>query len=95
MADSMSPLQKKIWLKLKRSPLTDVTKYLMVVTVLIWILARGTEQLGYNWQWYQVPKYIYQFQDGEFSFGPLLFGLAVTFRITAWGLILSMAIGLV
>jgi polar amino acid transport system permease protein len=95
MADSMSPLQKKIWLKLKRSPLTDVTKYLMVVTVLIWILARGTEQLGYNWQWYQVPKYIFTLQDGELIYGPLLFGLMVTFRITAWGLVLSMTIGLI
>jgi polar amino acid transport system permease protein len=67
----------------------------MVVAVLIWVMARGTQQLGYNWQWYQVPKYIFQFQDGEFTFGPLLFGLAVTFRITAWGLVLSMTIGLV
>jgi polar amino acid transport system permease protein len=73
----------------------DVTKFLMVVAILIWVMARGTQQLGYNWQWYQVPKYIFQFQDGEFTFGPLLFGLAVTFRITAWGLVLSMTIGLV
>ena len=73
----------------------DVTKFLMVVAVLIWVMARGTQQLGYNWQWYQIPKYIFQFQDGEFSFGPLLFGLSMTFRITAWGLVLSMTIGLV
>jgi ABC-type amino acid transport system permease subunit len=73
----------------------DVTKFLLVMAVIIWVMARGTQQLGYNWQWYQIPKYIFQFQDGEFSFGPLLFGLAVTFRITAWGLVLSMTIGLV
>jgi len=73
----------------------DVTKFLMVVAVLFWVMARGTQQLGYNWQWYQVPKYIFQFKDGEFTFGPLLLGLAVTFRITAWGLMLSMTIGLV
>jgi polar amino acid transport system permease protein len=90
----MSSANKKIWSRLKRSPLMDVTKYLLVVSVLIWILARGTEQLGYNWQWYQVPKYIFQFQDSGFSYGPLIFGLLVTFRITAWGLVLSMTIGL-
>jgi polar amino acid transport system permease protein len=95
MAVNMIPSQKKIWQKFKRSPVMDVTKYLLVVAVLIWLLARGTEQLGYNWQWYQVPKYIFQFQDGSFSYGPLMFGLLVTFRITAWGLVLSMAIGLV
>ena len=91
----MSRSSPKIWLELKRSPVTDVTKFLMVVAVLIWVMARGTQQLGYNWQWYQIPKYIFQFQDGEFSFGPLLFGLSMTFRITAWGLVLSMTIGLV
>ncbi len=95
MAVRMSQSYKKVWLKLKRSPLTDVTKFLMVVVVLIWVMARGTQQLGYNWQWYQVPKYIFQFQDGKFSFGPLMFGLVMTFRITAWGLVLSMTIGLV
>jgi polar amino acid transport system permease protein len=95
MSTAMSQSTPNIWLKLKRSPVMDVTKFLMVVAVLIWVMARGTQQLGYNWQWYQVPKYIFQFQDGEFTFGPLLFGLAVTFRITAWGLVLSMTIGLV
>ncbi len=95
MAVKMPPAYKKIWSRLKRSPVMDVIKYLLVVTVLVWILARGTEQLGYNWQWYQVPKYIFQFEDGRFSYGPLMFGLFMTFRITAWGLVLSMTIGLV
>jgi polar amino acid transport system permease protein len=86
---------KTFWLRLKRSPAADVAKYLLVVAVLIWVMARGTHQLGYNWQWYQVPKYIFQFQAGEFTSGPLLLGLIMTLRITAWSLILSMAIGLI
>jgi len=78
-----------------RSTVMDVTKFLIVVAALSWIMARGTQQLGYNWQWYQVPKYIFQLHDGHFSAGPLMIGLFMTFRITAWGLVLSMAIGLV
>ena len=92
---AMSPSYQKTWSKLKRSPALDVAKFLLVVAILFWVMARGTHQLGYNWQWYQVPKYIFRFQGGEFSFGPLLLGLTVTFRITAWGLVLSMTIGLV
>ena len=95
MSNEMPPSSPRIWSKLKRSPLMDISKFLLVVAVLIWIMARGTQQLGYNWQWYQIPKYIFRFQDGEFSFGPLLLGLTVTFRITAWGLVLSMTIGMV
>ena len=86
---------KKTWLYQKRSPLINVTLFLAMVGGLIWLIGRGTEQLGYNWQWYQIPKYIFQIQDGKFQFGPLIEGLMVTFRITAWSLVLAMVLGLV
>ena len=95
MSIRMLQSSQKNRLKLKRSTVMDVAKFLMVVGVLTWVMARGTEQLGYNWQWYQVPKYIFQFHDGDFIAGPLLLGLFMTFRITAWGLVLSMTIGLI
>ena len=86
---------KKTWLYQKRSPLINVTLFLAIVVGLIGLIGRGTEQLGYNWQWYQIPKYIFQFQDGKFQFGPLIEGLMVTFRITAWSLVLATVLGLV
>ena len=86
---------KKIWLYQKRSPLINVTLFLAMVVGLIGLIGRGTEQLGYKWQWYQIPKYIFQFQDGKFQFGLLIEGLMVTFRITAWSLVLAMVLGLV
>ena len=86
---------KKTWLYQNRSPLINVTLFLAMVVGLIGLIGRGTEQLGYNWQWYQIPKYIFQFQDGKFQFGLLMEGLMVTFRITAWSLVLAMVFGLV
>ena len=79
----------------KRSTLINVTLFFAMVVGLIWLIGRGTEKLGYNWQWYQIPKYIFQYQDGQFRFGPLIAGLMVTFRITAWSLVLAMIFGLV
>lgn len=79
---------------IKSGNLADILKYLAVVFFLIWIIGRGTERLGYNWQWYQVPKYLFQIEDGKLIPGPLISGLKVTLIITAWGLVLSMAIGL-
>jgi polar amino acid transport system permease protein len=79
---------------IKRSDLIDVFQYVAVIIFIIWLMSRGTERLGYNWQWYQVPKYLLQFENGKLSFGPLMSGLMVTFIITALGLVLSMAIGL-
>ena len=80
---------------MKRSILADLLKFSAVVIVIIWLLDRGTQRLGYNWQWYQVPKYIFYFENGRFVWGPLLKGLMVTFNITAISLILSMIFGLI
>lgn len=79
---------------LKRSDLIDIIKFVAVVVFLIWLISRGTERLGYNWQWYQIPKYLFQFENGRVNLGPLMSGLMVTLVITAWSLVISMAIGL-
>jgi polar amino acid transport system permease protein len=62
---------------------------------LIWLMILGTERLGYNWQWYRVPQYIFSFEEGKFTPGPLIDGLIVTFRITGISLMLAFLLGLV
>lgn len=79
----------------KTSPLPDIFQYLLVMAGLCWLFSASVEQLGYNWQWYQVTKYIYTFNDGAISFGPLLEGLAITVKISALSLFFSIVIGLV
>ena len=86
--------KKRLFNLIKVSDLLDILKYLAVVAFLVWLMARGTERLGYNWQWYRIPKYLFQFDEGGFHFGPLISGLMVTLRITALGLVLSMVIGM-
>ena len=73
----------------------DLFQFLVVVAACSWLLARGSEKLGYNWQWYRVPRYLYTFEDGRFVAGPLLDGLAVTFKISGISLLLAFAFGLV
>lgn len=80
---------------LKRSTWFDIGKFLLLVAILTWLMARGTERLGYNWQWFQVPQYIFQVEDGKLIPGPLMKGLMVTFRITGLGLVLAFSFGLV
>jgi polar amino acid transport system permease protein len=87
--------REKAWSFLKRSPLKDVIKFLLVIAALTWLMARGTERLGYNWQWYRVPQYILSFENGDFVAGPLLHGLMVTLRITSVSLVLAFVLGLV
>lgn len=80
---------------LKRSPMLDIIKFLVLLGVIGWFLSRGAEQLGYHWQWHRVMKYILSFEAGKFTVGPLLKGLKVTFQITAVSMVLAFMFGLV
>jgi polar amino acid transport system permease protein len=80
----------RIW-----SPAMDVLKYLLLVTAVTWLMVNSTRQLGYHWQWYRVPQYLYTIRDGHFVSGPLIAGLMVTLRITGVSLVLAFIFGLV
>lgn len=58
-------------------------------------LMQGAENLGYNWQWSRIPRYLGRVTDGQWQAGPLLLGLKVTLQITAISLLISFAIGLI
>jgi len=69
-------------------------QFLLFVGLLGWLLVGGAQNMGYNWQWYRVPRYLFQVFDGEVFAGPLLKGLAVTLHISALAMGLTIAIGL-
>lgn len=80
---------------LRRSfPLRDLLLYLGLLGGIGWLVLRGSESLGYHWQWYRVPQYLFSRQEGLWTAGPLLEGLAVTLKITAVSLVLAFVIGL-
>lgn len=54
----------------------------------------GAENLGYNWQWYRIPRYLVSWEQGVWQVGPLLTGLLVTLKVVMVSLLLSLIIGL-
>ena len=78
-----------------RSPIVDVVQFSILVAAVVWFFADSTSEMGYNWQWYQVPRYLFTLGDNGFKAGPLLNGLMVTFQISAISLVLAFAIGLI
>jgi len=78
-----------------RSPLIDVMQFLLLVWGLYWLAAISIDNIGYHWQWYQIPKMIYTWNSNGFTAGPLLLGLLVTLKISAISLVFSLFIGLV
>lgn len=77
-----------------RSQIVDVLLFGGFLFLLVLFMARGTENLGYNWQWYRVPQYLFTLDDQGFHAGPLLEGVGVTLRITGISLVLAFGIGL-
>ncbi|MCF8049841.1 MAG: amino acid ABC transporter permease [Desulfobacterales bacterium] len=79
---------------MSRVPAWDLIKFAALVSAAIWLLGRGTEALGYNWQWYRAWRYLVQVRGGEWTAGPLMAGLWVTIKITLVSLVLAFAFGL-
>lgn len=76
------------------STVVDSVKYLALVVGVVWLLVSGSDSLGYNWQWYRIPQYLWQVTDEGFTWGLLMQGLGVTMQITAISMVLMLAIGL-
>ena len=76
------------------STLVSVAIYVIVVGIIVWGSFTGAQNMGYNWQWYRVPQYIYSFTDDGFQAGELLLGLKATLQISATSFILATLLGL-
>ena len=87
------------WLKQKiflfRSPWRDIIQFTIVVALIIWFITLSTSKVGYNWQWYRVPRYLFKVEEGRVVAGELIDGLLFTLKISGISLILSLSIGLV
>lgn len=72
----------------------QVGAFLLLMTGLGWGLVTGATNLGYNWHWSRVPRYLIQQTAAGWQAGPLLQGLGLTLAITAVSLIFMLLIGL-
>jgi polar amino acid transport system permease protein len=82
------------WSTLLRSPFFDIIQFIFLLTLSAWFLSKTLRESGYHWQWYQIPQYLFLFDDSGFHAGPLLLGLLITVKISAVSLVLASAIGM-
>ena len=78
----------------RRSTLVDLFCFALLCGGLVLMSIAGVENTGYNWQWYQIPKYLYTIDNNGWNAGPLLKGLLITLQISAISLVFSFIIGL-
>ena len=80
--------------RLWQSPVSGVLQYAIVMVGLVWLTIEGASEMGYNWQWYQIPRYLYQVIDEELIWGPLASGLVITIEISLYSMLLTLVLGL-
>ena len=85
---------KTYWARALRSTPADIIQFILLAAVCLWFFGISLRESGYNWQWYQVPQYLFSFEHSTFKPGPLLLGLMVTLKISAVSLFFAFAIGL-
>jgi polar amino acid transport system permease protein len=81
------------WLK-NRNLWWELSKLATLVAVLVWLAVQSVEALGYHWQWYRLPRYLFVQVDGQWQPGILVQGLGVTFQIVGCSLVLATLFGL-
>ena len=95
MHSSRPEKKRKNRLRFLRSPLFDIAQFLLLLALIFWFFNHSVTEMGYNWQWYQIPRYLYVWDEAGFVAGPLLLGLGVTLKISGVSLLLAFSIGLV
>lgn len=78
----------------RRTALIDWGKFFLLAGIVVWLLSAGTRGLGYQWQWYRVPRFLLTTDGGGWTAGPLLQGLLVTLRISALSLLCMLVLSL-
>ncbi len=74
-------------------PAVAVALYVAIMLAIVWASYTGAQQMGYNWQWYRVPKYLYTLTEDGFQPGELLIGLWASVRLSAAAFVLATLLG--
>lgn len=75
-------------------PTVAVGLYTIIVAAIVYASYAGAQQMGYNWQWYQIPKYFYTFTEDGFQTGEIITGLWATIVLSVVSFALATLLGL-
>ena len=72
-----------------------VALYLLVVGGIVYGSYIGAQNMGYNWQWYRIPQFLYTLTEDGFQWGEIATGLVATVQISVTAFALAVVLGLV
>lgn len=68
--------------------------YVLVIGFIIYTAYDGSRAMGYNWQWYRMPQYLWTITDEGFQWGEIAFGLVKTLELSLLAFALALGLGL-
>ncbi|ODT73324.1 MAG: polar amino acid ABC transporter permease [Pelagibacterium sp. SCN 63-23] len=74
---------------------TSIALYLLILAALGAGAYVGSQSMGYKWQWYRVPQFLFKVTEQGFQWGPLYGGLLSTLQISILAFLLAIVLGLV
>ena len=80
--------------RLLKSTPASIVIYLAVMYAIIYASLTGAEAMGYNWQWYRIPDYLYELTDDGFQWGEISIGLVKTLALSLQAFSLAVVAGL-
>lgn len=83
-----------VWRVIGSVPVSVII-YIVVVGIIVYTAYTGSQSMGYNWQWYRVPKYFYTLTDNGFQWGEISIGLVKTLELSLLAFLLALLLGLV
>ena len=81
--------------KLLKSTPMAVLIYLGIMYLILYGCLAGAEAMGYNWQWYRMPDYLFRITDDGFQWGEISIGLVKTIQLSTLSFVLALVIGLI
>lgn len=76
-----------------RRPAWELLQFLLLTLALAAWAYHGASEMGYQWKWDRVPRYMVRVIDGQWLAGPLLKGLAVTLHLAWQAALLALVLG--
>lgn len=77
-----------------RSAPASILIYIAVMYLVVYASLTGAEAMGYNWQWYRIPDYLYQLTDDGFQWGEISIGLVKTLTLSGQSFLFAVIAGL-
>ncbi len=81
--------------RLAKSAPMSVAVYLIIVYLIVQAALTGAEAMGYNWQWYRIPDYLYRLTDDGFQLGEITVGLGQTVALSTQAFGIAILVGLI